>query len=223
MALDVVLDHATAADSPAIRTVLARAYRMNPLMAWALPDAATREDACAAWLGPSVDRYLAVGRVHVARLDGRVVGVAAWRVPGAAAPPESLPSPSGVLAALVGRARAHEILDALGSAARLAPESPSAYLNYLAVDPDLQGRAIGRRLAGVGIAAADDADVGTYLGTTDPRNLSFYRRLGYVEEGAVTLGADGPALTVLHRARPTPVRERAEPGAVRSGRAPRTT
>ena len=86
----------------------------------------------------------------------RVVGVAAWRLPGAAAPPDTLPSPAGVLAALVGRARADEILAALGSAARSHPSGPAAYLNYLAVDPDLQGQAIGRRLADAGIAAADD-------------------------------------------------------------------
>ena len=75
---DPTVEPATWADAPAVRTVLARAYRDNPLMVWALPDAATREDACAAWLGPSVDRYLAGGRVHVVRLAGAVVGVAWW-------------------------------------------------------------------------------------------------------------------------------------------------
>ena len=68
------IEAATWADAPAVRTVLARAYRDNPLMVWALPDAATRDDACAAWLGPSVDRYLADGRVHVARARGVLVG-----------------------------------------------------------------------------------------------------------------------------------------------------
>lgn len=201
MTSDVVVDGASPADGPAIRTILARAYHVNPLMVWALPDAGTRQDACAAWLGPSVDRYLAVGRVHVARLGGRVVGVAAWRLPGAAAPPGSLPSPAGVLAGLVGRARAAQILAALGSAAPLAPGAPSAYLNYLAVDPDLHGRTIGRQLADAGIAAADADGVGTYLGTTDPRNLAFYRRLGYTDAGAVHLAPGGPVLTVLHRRR----------------------
>jgi GNAT superfamily N-acetyltransferase len=139
MASDVVLDSASAADSPAVRTVLARAYRANPLIAWVLPDPSTREEACAAWLGPSVDRYLAVGRVHVARSGGVVVGVAAW-----------------------------------------------------------QGRAVGRRLVEAGIAAAGDA--GTYLATTDPRNLPSYERLGYGPVGAVRLADDGPLLTVLQRA-----------------------
>ena len=197
MAVDVTLDHACAADSPVIRTLLARAYRENPLMTWALPDADTRDDACAAWLGPSVDRYLAVGRVHVARAHGQVVGVAAWRQPGASAPPPTLPTPAGVLAALVGRRRAEEILGALGSAAALAPDEPSAYLNYLAVEPGLQGQGVGRRLVEHGIAAAEG--VGTYLGTTDARNLPFYRRLGYWQAGSVPLGADGPVLRVLHR------------------------
>ncbi|MBO3083919.1 GNAT family N-acetyltransferase [Cellulomonas fengjieae] len=199
MPLDVSVDAATAADSPAIRTVLARAYRANPLMVWALPDEATREDACAAWLGPSVDRYLAVGRVDVARLDGGVVGVAAWRLPGAPPPPVSLPSPAGVLAALVGRGRAREVLEALGSAAALAPAAPAAYLNYLAVEPALQRRAVGRLMVEQGVAAADAGRIDTYLGTTDARNLPFYRRLGYRSTGAVRLEPDGPVLEVLHR------------------------
>jgi GNAT superfamily N-acetyltransferase len=189
MASDVLVDHATAADSPAVRTVLARAYRSNPLMVWALPDEVTREEFCAAWLGPSVDHYLAVGRVHVARLDGVVVGAAAWRLPGAG------PAPGGVLAGLVGRTRADEILAALASAARLAPAEPAVYLNYLAVSPDHQGAGIGRRLVDAGIAEA--REVGTYLATSDPRNLAFYRRLGYADVGTVPLG--GPVLTVLQR------------------------
>ena len=92
---------------------------------------------------------------------------------------------------------------------RSRPSEPAAYLNYLAVDPDLQGQAIGRRLVDAGIAAADADGLGTYLGTTDPRNLPFYRRLGYVEAGAVPLGPDGPSSPSCT--------------AIRTRRAPRTT
>ena len=160
MASDVVLDRATAADSPAIRTVLARAYRTNPLMAWALPDEDTREDACAAWLGPSVDRYLAVGRVHVARRRR-----AAW----SASPRGGCPvrcTATGVAAHArracwprwSGATEPTRSSRALASAAPLAPAEPAAYLNYLAVEPGAaRAAAIGRRLVEAGIAAAGEA------------------------------------------------------------------
>lgn len=184
------------ADAPAIRTVLARAYRDNPLMAWALPDPETREDACAAWLGPSVDRYLTAGRVTVARRDGSVVGVAAWRLPDVPAVEPSLPAPARVLALLVGPGRADEIAAALGRAAVLAPAEPAAYLNYLAVAPQEQGRGIGRLLLDAGVAQARRDGLLSYLATGDPRNVPFYERAGFSAVGRVDLG--GPWLTVLH-------------------------
>lgn len=41
--------------------------------------------------------------------------------------------------------------------------------------------------------------VGTYLGTTDPRNLPFYRRMGFAVAGTAPPGPDGPVVTGLHR------------------------
>ena len=191
---------AEAADAAALRTVCARAYDANPLIAWALPDAATRRDACAAWLGPSLDRYVAARTVDVVTVDGTVVGLAAWRVPGHDAPPDvaaSLPTPAGALRALVGPRRATEVLDALAGARELAPARPGAYLNYLAVDPAHQGRGLGAALLAHG---RDRLDVpGTcWLATTDPRNEPFYGRAGFVRAGAVTLAPEGPTLVALH-------------------------
>ena len=142
-----------------------------------------------------VRRPLPRGRPRARRPAGRLAW-SAWPrggCPAPAPPPDTLPSPAGVLAALVGRARADEILAALGSAAaartraRRRPTSTTSPST-----PTLQGQAIGRRLADAGIAAADADGLGTYLGTTDPRNLPFYGRLGYVEAGAVALGPGRP-------------------------------
>ena len=199
---------ATARDAPAIRTVLALAFEDNPMIRWALPDDGTRAQGCAAWLGPSVDRYLALGRVHVAEREGRVVGAAAWRLHGADPTVDpvssSLPTPAGVLALLVGDARATEILTALGASAASAPVEPADYLNYLVVLPGEQGRGIGRDLVLAGVREADALGRDTWLCTTDPRNHTFYARLGYVERGRYELAPGGPGLVALGRPQSSP-------------------
>jgi predicted N-acetyltransferase YhbS len=193
-----IVEAATWADAPAIRTLLAHAFRENPLVTWVLPDAGTRLDASAAWMGASMDRYLASGVVDVARLDGTVVGVAAWRPPGSPAePPPTLPSPVGVLGLVVGPDRAQEVVTMLStSVARFAPERASTYLNFLAVQPEHQGRGLGRLLLDVGVARARRDGFGTYLATSDPRNVPFYELAGFHRVGSTDLG--GPVLRVLH-------------------------
>ncbi|WP_203748975.1 GNAT family N-acetyltransferase [Cellulomonas chitinilytica] len=197
---------ATAGDAAAIRTALSLAFHDNPMMRWALPDDGTRLEACAAWLGPSVDRYLALGLVHVAERDGRVVGAAAWRLHGVdvGAHPvaSSLPTPAGALALILGADRAAAVLTALGGASTAsAPTEPADYLNYLVVVPGEQGHGIGRDLVLAGIGAADARARDTWLCTTDPRNHAFYARLGYVELGRHELGPGGPGLVALARRR----------------------
>lgn len=203
---------ARADDLPAIRTVCALAYAEDPLMAWVLPVRSTREDACAAWLGPALERYLAVGHVDVLTAGAvgapagdadEVVAVAAWRpraADGAPEPPPRLPRPAGVLRALVGPTRAEEVLTALAATGAYAPARPGAYLNYLAVHPAYQGHGLGGALLRHGLRAlAGSPWRGTpWLATSDPTNVPFYARHGFAAAGAFTLGMDGPRLTVMH-------------------------
>ncbi|ADG75189.1 GCN5-related N-acetyltransferase [Cellulomonas flavigena DSM 20109] len=191
---------ATPHDLPALRTVCALAYRGNPLMRWVLPDETTRADACALWLGPSLERYLAGGRVDVVTVDDDLVALAAWRP--AAAPSTSaahLPTPAGALAALVGPARAAEVLGHLGGTADLAPTPGGPYLNYLAVHPAHQGRGLGGTLLRHGLAALAREDGTPWLATADERNVPFYERHGFTVAGSRRLG-DGPLLRVMHAA-----------------------
>lgn len=199
---------ASPADLPTLRTVCALAYLENPLMRWVLPDDATRADACAAWLGPSLERYVAAGRVDVVTVADEPVAVAAWRVPGVdavTAVTASLPSPAGVLRALVGGSRAQQVLTALGGAAAFAPAPAGPYLNYLAVRPGHQGQGLGGDLLEHGLAALRGVGGTPWLGTTDPRNLPFYERHGFNAAGTHPLDEGGPGLVVLHGVRRVPV------------------
>ena len=58
-----------------VRTLLARAYRDDPLMAWVFPEEGQRLHGSAAWLGVAVERFLAGGRLESAIEDGALTAV----------------------------------------------------------------------------------------------------------------------------------------------------
>ncbi len=197
--------HAGPADAPAVRTLLARAYEADPLLAWLFPDPATRLAATAAWLAPYVERYTTLpGRVLVAEASDGVgeggapvpLGAALWRQPddvfGAMT---AIPGPGDVLAALLGPDRAQAVADAMAVERDARPSGPHAVLHFLAVDAARRGTGVGRALVEACVAAAAAP---VLLETTNPDNLAFYARVGFYVVAQVRLG-DGPTLWVLTR------------------------
>lgn len=197
MAVGVLL--ARTDDLEEVVAVLARAYTANPLICWALPDDATREESTRAWLRPSLAHYLEDGIVHAVRADGCVVACAAWRPATGLAPADGR-RPADALAALVGASRADEIGAAMSVTSALAPPSPAHYLNYLGVDPAHRRRGLGAALVRAGVQAADDDGVDAWLCTSDPTNEPFYTGFGFTVTGRRALGG-GPVLAAMHRPR----------------------
>lgn len=65
------------------------------------------------------------------------------------------------------------------------------WLNYLAVDPDLQGRGLGRHLVHVAerdLAARGCPKVNLQIRTDNLAAVRFYESLGYVDDAVVSLG-----------------------------------
>jgi len=60
------------------------------------------------------------------------------------------------------------------------------YLSILGVLPEYQGRGLGVGLVENVLKETDKIGVPTYLETFTPRNMSFYRRLGYKESASFT-------------------------------------
>jgi GNAT superfamily N-acetyltransferase len=62
---------------------------------------------------------------------------------------------------------------------KIRPSEPHFYLEYLGVEPEQQGKAIGSSILQVLTQMGDDKQVGCYLENANPRNLPFYQRFGF--------------------------------------------
>lgn len=184
-----------------VRTLLARAYLQDPLLAWIFPEEDQRLHGCAAWTGVAVERYLVAGRVEAIRSDDALAAVALFRLPGDVLTPatEVLPTAGGLLQAIVGEAWAAQVAEGFAVAREQAPppETPHAYLNFLAVAPGSQRNGHGGALLERVKAQSAEAGVPLRLETTNPVNLPFYESHGLAVRSEVRLGPSGPTMWAL--------------------------
>jgi ribosomal protein S18 acetylase RimI-like enzyme len=136
---------------------------------------------------------LAHGRVWVA--DDHTA-VASWTTPR---------TPPSVFAPL-----AAEFQEIAGSRAELAaqyeqamvlfrPSEPIWFLSVVGVDPERQGRGLGRAVIAPGLAAADEERSPAFLETQDPANVDFYESLGFEVLAELDLPAQGPKHWAMRR------------------------
>jgi ribosomal protein S18 acetylase RimI-like enzyme len=180
----------------AVRTVLARAFVDDPLMAWFFPDAETRPHACAALFGLFAENYLRSGRVDV--IGGEApLAVAMWRWPGGENPDATLPSVPGLMTALMGADRAARVGSAMSVVPGHRPPEPFAYLHVLGVEPGARGRGLGGEVLGRGLTSAREAGLVACLETMNAANVPFYLRHGFEVRAEVQLASGGPTVWAM--------------------------
>ena len=62
---------------------------------------------------------------------------------------------------------------------KVHPNEPHYYLEYLGVEPEHQGKALGSSIMQYLVSKADEEGVGCYLENANPRNIPFYQRFGF--------------------------------------------
>lgn len=70
-------------------------------------------------------------------------------------------------------------LDMMGEMSQEHPRQNHYYWEYIGVLPDYQGQGIGSHICRTLVQRADQDQVGSYLETTNPRNVPLYERLGF--------------------------------------------
>ena len=175
--------------------IAAAGFYGDPVMCWAMRDDGTRL-ASLTWIFMGLARdMVADGAVHV----GDAACTSLWRGPDFDhhAGEGSLPDDLGEIP-MTGDEL--ERLAILGEAIEAThPSEPHWYLGVLSTRPERQGQGLGTAVLQPILDRCDADGVPAYLESSNPRNLTLYRRHGFVETGSLIELPDGPSLIPMWR------------------------
>ena len=187
--------HALARDLPELTLVMANAFFEDPALSWLFEDPEKRPHKIGRMLGFALETGLRRG--HVYTLENRRA-VAVWSPPDVPLfGGQSAKDQGAMMQELVGPGEGLSRLRALGQM-RGHPPEPHFYLYGLGTHPEFQGRGLGVRVIEPVLTTCDRERLPAYLESANPRNHSFYERLGFrvVDELVIP---DGPTITSMWR------------------------
>ncbi len=166
---------------PVLSAVLSQSFHDDPQMRFLFPDQATRDADLQVMFSTIATAGQRRGHTYVlGDTAGAIAAAAIWSPPEVESLSEGEVGP--LVEAIVGR-YGDEGLMRVGamSAAMDAnhPHDPHLYLFIVGVDPSRQGLGLGEALLGPTLAHCDATGTAAYLESSNPRNLGFYRRLGF--------------------------------------------
>jgi GNAT superfamily N-acetyltransferase len=194
--VDVRIRRAATTDRGRVGAIVAAAFFDDPTTRWLLPDVRRRREVVLPMFELYVSLYLRHGETYRSE-DG--AGAAVWLTPGVQ-----------LCTADEDEAFGAKLLEMLGGDARRAfqmaeifaehhPEEPLYYSQFLATEPDHQGRGIGSAYLRDMLRRADSDGLPAYHEATCLRNRALYERHGYVARGEFTLPDGGPTLHPMWR------------------------
>ena len=186
------LRHTLRSDLPAIVDVWVDAFAADPYFRWITPDDADWPAFGTAWLTFIVELTFERGYTFI----GEPADVAiAWIPPDLAlVGPDDLARGRAIIAAHAGDARADDAFTTIMAARAHALEESHWTLQYVGVRPSRQGAGLGEVATRPVLDVCDADGLPCGLVSTNPRNVTFYRRLGFdsnvevpTPDGAATL------------------------------------
>jgi len=172
--------------------VIMAAFVSDPFLRWLFPDAKQYFDHAPQVLrhhgGAAFDHGWAYRTADYG-------GGALWLPPGVGPDEEAL---GAVVEASVAAERLEDLFALFEQIGAAHPEDEHWFLPAIGVDPPLQGQGHGAALMARGLEASDAAHVATYLESSNPTNIPFYRRFGF-EVIAELQSGGSPVITAMLR------------------------
>lgn len=173
----MLLRHAVRADLETIVDIWVDAFTADPYLRWIQPDDAQWPAFGRAWMTFISD--LAFERGHTSLADPADVAVA-WIPPDLSlVGPDDIERGRTIIATHAGEAKADEALTAILSARAHMLEAPHWTLQYIGVRTARRGTGMGAAAVAPGLRVCDDEQRPCELVSSNPRNVSFYERLGF--------------------------------------------
>lgn len=183
------------ADVPTLSVALARAFHDDPVFTWVVPSDADRSARLPSVFAAFAEVYLPHQQTYLA---GDGAGAALW-------------APAGVdpFTGEPAEAFGEQVSEVLGDDADRAwelnallddhhPAQPCAYLQFMGVVPEHQGRKLGSRLLTTVLQRCDATGTPAYLEATSVDNRRLYQRHGFDTVGEIT-PPQGPTLWAMWR------------------------
>jgi GNAT superfamily N-acetyltransferase len=178
----------------AIDTVVL-AFAADPMTRWVWPESheylTTMPKFVRAFGGPGFAR----GGGHC---TSNLAGAALWLPPGVEPDEERLDELMESTASQAAQEAGPAIFEEM---AKYHPEEPHWYLPLIGVDPAHQNKGHGDALMRYALERCDGDKLPAYLESTNPRNISLYRRHGFEEVGTIQVGTSPKLVPMLRRPR----------------------
>jgi ribosomal protein S18 acetylase RimI-like enzyme len=167
-------------------------------------------DPMARWTWPNAQQYLAAMPRMVPAFGGRAFergsayrtagykGIALWLPPGVEPDDDGL---NEVMQSTVSESQLEAGAAVFEQMAKYHPQEPHWYLPLIGVDPAHQGRGLGDALMSYALDRCDRERVPAYLESSNPRNLSLYRRHGFEPVGTIQAGSSPTLVPMVRRPR----------------------
>ncbi len=184
-------------DRDEVLEIIVDAFFDDPFLSWIFEDETTRRAGLHAFYGRQVHRFPPTGTMLV------TPGFEAASIWFAPAPDDGLgPVYDGFVEMLVeqlGEETAYRKLTGLAQVGAGHPHTPHWYLATVGTRPGHQGRGLGPTVISPVLDRCDAQGVPAFLESSNPRNVPFYERLGFVVTGSVRMPDDGPVVTFMWR------------------------